>query len=274
MRYRLLALDVDGTLLDSDHHLRPRVVAAVRAARAAGLAIALATGKQFRSIRALLGPLELTGPQICLNGAAVTAGERADPLAFTPLADAARRAVIAAVRAAAPDFLISQFALDAIYVDRAHPGLGVFAEYGEQEPTLVPDLLIAPLPPAAKLLIAGPPEGIPRLRAAISPELAERVYITTTMPEFLEFFTFGADKGAALATLRAHLGIPREATVAIGDGENDLPLFREAGLAIAMSNAGPAVRAAAQLVAPSNDADGVAVALDELLSRNTNALDP
>jgi Cof subfamily protein (haloacid dehalogenase superfamily) len=276
MRYRLLALDVDGTLLDSAHQLRPRVVAAVRGAAAAGMTVVLATGKQVRSIRPLLAMLGVSGPQICLNGAAVMESERAEPLAFAPLAEAARRAVIEQVRQAGLGFLISQFALDAIYVDEAdrrHPSLGVFEEYGEQPPTLVPDLLATPLPatplpPAAKILVAGLPSQIPRLRAAVTPWLADQVYITTTMPEFLEFFAFAANKGHALVTLRERLGIPREATIAVGDGENDIPLLGEAGLAVAMGNARPATRAAADHIIPGNDEDGVAVFLEELLARN------
>jgi hydroxymethylpyrimidine pyrophosphatase-like HAD family hydrolase len=177
--------------------------------------------------------------------------------------------VIAQVRRAGPDFLISQFALDAIYVDEAqrdHPSIGVFEEYGEQRPTLVPDLLTAPLPPAAKILVAGAPRAIPSLRAAVTPRLADQVYITTTMPEFLEFFAFAANKGRALETLREHLGIAREATVAVGDGENDIPLLRAAGLAVAMGNAGPDVCAVADRVTLGNDADGLAVFLEGLLA--------
>jgi Cof subfamily protein (haloacid dehalogenase superfamily) len=269
MRYRLLALDVDGTLLDSAHQLRPRVASAARAIAAAGMTITLATGKQFRSIRPLLASLGLSGPQICLNGAAIMDSECADPLAFAPLMDAARRAVIEQVRRAGPGFLISQFALDAIYVDEAnqrHPSLGVFEEYGEQAPTLVPNLLATPLAPAAKILVAGPPNQIPALRAAVAPWLANQVYITTTMPEFLEFFAFAANKGQALVTLRERLGIRREAIIAVGDGENDIPLLREAGLAVAMGNARPTTRAAADRIVPSNDEDGLAVFLEELLA--------
>jgi Cof subfamily protein (haloacid dehalogenase superfamily) len=269
MRYRLLALDVDGTLLDSAHQLRPRVASAVRAAAAAGMTPVLATGKQFRSIRLLLATLEIAGAQICLNGAAVTEGEHATPLAFAPLDEAMRRAVIAQVRLSGSDFLISQFALDAIYVEqasRSHPAIGVFEDYGEQSPTLVPDLLATPLPAAAKILVAGPPDQIPALRAAVTPALAERVYITTTMPEFLEFFGFAANKGQALVTLQERTGISREATIAVGDGENDIPLLREAGLAVAMGNARPATRAAADRIIPTNDADGLAVFLEGLLA--------
>jgi Cof subfamily protein (haloacid dehalogenase superfamily) len=266
MRYRLLAVDVDGTLLDSAHRLRPRVIAAVRAAQAAGATITLASGKQLRSLLPLIDRLDLTGPQICLNGAAVMEGLLTPPVAFTPLGEDERRAVIEAVRATAPEALISQFALDAIFVDREHPLMGVFAEYGEQTPTHVPDLLTAALPPAAKILVAGAPDALHDLRRAVTPLLSELVYITSTMPEFLEFFAPGADKGQALLTVRRRLGVAREAVVAIGDGENDAPLFEAAGLAVAMANAAPAVRACARLVAPSNDEDGVAMVIERLLA--------
>ncbi|HEX6817784.1 MAG TPA: Cof-type HAD-IIB family hydrolase, partial [Ktedonobacterales bacterium] len=269
MDYRLLALDVDGTLLDSDHRLRPRVAQALRAVASAGFAITLATGKQFRSIRPLLDELGVLGPQICLNGAAIVAGEREQPVAYAPLLEDDRREVIAQVRRAAPDVLISQFALDAIYVDesqRRHPLLGVFAEYGEQAPMLVSDLPRASLPPTAKILVAGSPQRMAELRAVVTPALHQRVYITTTMPEFLEFFAFDANKGTALRRLRDDLGIPREGVIAVGDGENDIPLLREAGLGVAMGNARPATLAMANHVIPSNDDDGLAVFLEALLA--------
>lgn len=276
MRYRLLALDVDGTLLDSAHELRPRVAKALRAAAAAGLTITLATGKQFRSIRPLLDELNLCGPQICLNGAAIVAGEREPPVAFAPLAEEERRAVIERVRLAAPDALISQFALDAIYVDesqRHHPLLGIFAEYGEQAPTLVPDLSRETQPPTAKILVAGAPARMSALRTAVTPLLAARTYITTTMPEFLEFFAFHANKGTALRRLRERLDLPREAVIAVGDGENDIPLLREAGLGVAMANAGPATRAVADRVILSNDEEGLAVFLESLESQLAGSSD-
>src|SRR5262249_48962040 len=144
--------------------------------------------------------------------------------------------------------------------------IGVFEEYGEQSPTLIPDLLMTPLPAAAKILVAGPPSQISALRAAVTPALAEHLYITTTMPEFLEFFAFAANKGQALATLQERLDMARAATIAVGDGENDIPLLREAGLAVAMGNARPATRAAADRIIPGNDADGLADFLEELLA--------
>ena len=128
------------------------------------------------------------------------------------------------------------------------------------------DLLAVVEPPTAKILVVGSLEQIPLLHERVAPLLGERLYITTTMPIFLEFFQFAANKGDALRQLRDSLGIAREEVIAIGDGANDAPLLREAGLAIAMANGAPETRAAAQVIAPSNDEDGVAVVLERLLS--------
>jgi Cof subfamily protein (haloacid dehalogenase superfamily) len=263
--YRLIVLDVDGTLLDPKHRLRPRVAEAVRAAGAAGITVGLATGKLLESVRLMLGDLDVSGPQIVLNGAATVDTRTGQALRFCPLREADRHAVIEAVRAVDATVLVSHFALDAIYVDRNHPMMGVFAEYGEGPPLYVPDLLASTLPPAAKVLLSGTPEQLARVRAAVTPVLGRRVSITTTTPDFLEFFDPAAGKGLALAALREALGVPREAVVAIGDGENDVPLLREAGLAVAMANGAEATRRAADLIAPSNDEDGVAVVLEALV---------
>jgi Cof subfamily protein (haloacid dehalogenase superfamily) len=265
MTYQLLVLDVDGTLLDSQHQLRPRVASAIRAAQAAGLLVALATGKMLRTVAPLIATLHLHGPQITLNGAALVDAETRSPLRFQPLREDDRRSVIEAVRRADPTVLVSHFALDGIYVDEEHPRLAILDEYGEPAPYLVPSLLDDDLPPAGKILLAGAPEQLAALRAILTPELSSRVNITTTTPDFLEFFDPLAGKGFALAAMRDTLHMPRESIVAIGDGENDIPLFHEAGLAVAMANAGTAARAAAHRIIPSNDEEGVAAFIEELL---------
>ncbi|MGZ3680854.1 MAG: Cof-type HAD-IIB family hydrolase [Ktedonobacterales bacterium] len=265
MTYRLLVLDVDGTLLDSAHILRPRVADAVRSAQTAGLTVALATGKLLSSVQPLLDAMGVRGPQIVLNGAAIRDTATEATVRFCPLNEGDRRAVIETVRAADRDVLISHFALDTILVDRPHPMFGIFAEYGEGPVEFVDDLLMPGLPPAAKILVTGVPEQLVALRKAVTPHLEQRVLITTTTPQFLEFFDFAAGKGQALSVLRDALNVPREAIIAMGDGENDVPLLREAGLSVAMANGAEGTRAIADRIAPSNDEDGVAVVLEALL---------
>ena len=265
-RYRLIVADVDGTLLDSRHRLPERVAAAVRATQGRGLAFALATGKMLPSVRSLVEAMALHGPQITLNGAALVLAQSGEPLTYTPLRPEDRRLAIETVRAAAPDVLITHFMLDDILLDQPdHPLLPVLLSYGEKTIRPVPSLLAEDLPPAAKILLVGTHPQLRELRAIVTPILAERVIVTTTAADFLEFFNLGAGKGHGLDALLAALQIPSEAVIAIGDGENDLPLFARAGLSVAMGNASEQVRSAADLVIGVNDDAGVADFLDELL---------
>ena len=265
-RYRLIVADVDGTLLDSRHRLPERVAAAVRATQGRGLAFALATGKMLPSVRSLVEAMALHGPQITLNGAALVLAESGEPLTYTPLRPEDRRLAIETVRAAAPDVLITHFTLDDILLDQPdHPLLPVLLSYGEKTIRPVPSLLAEDLPPAAKILLVGTHPQLRDLRAIVTPILAERVIVTTTAADFLEFFNLGAGKGHGLDALLAALQIPSEAVIAIGDGENDLPLFARAGLSVAMGNASEQVRSAADLVIGGNDDAGVADFLDKLL---------
>ena len=265
-RYHLIVADVDGTLLDSRHRLPERVAAAVRATQGRGLAFALATGKMLPSVRSLVEAMALHGPQITLNGAALVLAQSGEPLTYTPLRPEDRRLAIETVRAAAPDVLITHFTLDDILLDQPdHPLLPVLLSYGEKTIRPVPSLLAEDLPPAAKILLVGTHPQLRELRAIVTPILAERVIVTTTAADFLEFFNLGAGKGHGLDALLAALQIPSEAVIAIGDGENDLPLFARAGLSVAMGNASEQVRSAADLVIGDNDDAGVADFLDKLL---------
>ena len=264
-RYRLVVVDVDGTLLDSQHQLPQRVADAIRATQQHGLAVALATGKMLRSVRSLIEAMDLRGPQITLNGAALVLAGTGEPLVYHPLRQDDRHLAIELTRASAPDVLITHFLLDTIMVDQPeHPLLPVLLSYGEKQITPVPSLLADDLPPAAKILLAGTHEQLRDLRRIVTPVLAPRLIVTTTAPDFLEFFDPAAGKGNGLAALLDALKLPHEAVIAIGDGENDLPLFAQAGLSVAMGNASPAVQQAADLVIGSNDAAGVADFLDAL----------
>ncbi len=263
---RLLVLDVDGTLLDSRHILRPRVAAVVRRAGTSGFRVLLATGKLLDSVRPLLEEMSISGPQIVLNGAATCDSVSGAPLRFAPLAPAARQTIVGLARSYDPKVLVSCFGLEAIFMDERHPLVGIFAEYGEGPPVQVPDLAADHFAPTAKVLLHGPHPRLQALRAAMRNQLPTGVMMTSTTPDFLEFFDAQAGKGPALADLRTRLGVEKEAVIAIGDGENDIALFGEAGLAIAMASASSTTRAAADRIAPSSDEDGVAVVLEDLLA--------
>jgi Cof subfamily protein (haloacid dehalogenase superfamily) len=264
--FQLLALDVDGTLLAPDHTLRPRVRDAVRQARAQGIGITLATGKLLRSVDYLVRELGLEGAQITCNGVAIMDARGGAPLAFWPLEDPELRQTLAATRHADPSLRIAYYTPDAIFTDDDLGDLRhVLLAHHEPAPHVV-ERLDGTLPTAAKLLVSGAPERLARLRVAVEPALVPLVQITTTTPYFLEFFSPVASKGAALTDVMRRLDVPRAAVLAVGDGENDISLLEAAGTGVAMGNAVAGLRERALHVTASNEEDGVAVVIEQILA--------
>lgn len=260
-RFRLVALDIDGTILASDHSLRPRVTATIRAVQARGVRVCLATGKLFVSIAMLHQTFDLHGPQITCNGAAIVDADTSALDAAWPMTAPEVHASLAVLAQVAPEVPIAWYTTEAIFTTApAGPLDDVLAAYHEPRPVHVPDF--AALPPPTKLLMTDAPERLDRLRAQIEPQLAGRVHVVRTSVDFLECMRPGVNKGTALETIMEREGIDRMETLAIGDSENDLPLLQAAGFSIAMQNATPAVLAQAHTITPSNDDDGVAQALE------------
>ena len=96
------------------------------------------------------------------------------------------------------------------------------------------------------------------------PEHFPGLVTSTSQPQNVEINQSRANKGAALLALASHLGLPREATIAFGDGSNDLSMLREAGVGVAMANAADEVKAAARRITASCDEDGVARGIEEI----------
>ncbi|HEY8394472.1 MAG TPA: HAD family hydrolase [Thermaerobacter sp.] len=275
MDQRLIALDVDGTLLDSRGELRPRVRDAVRAAVAAGHIVVLATGRRWVATRPLARELGLTAPCIVHNGAVAVDPVTDQPVWKQPLPrEFLRQAVLRARELGGSLFFHD---LDHPHGDRMlyEPGARLpkaswFFEAGRltQE---VPDLLDWLDVGAVRLLFRAEEKTAAAYRVWVTgtwgnetrvlygPELEENLYA-------VEIAEAAVCKGWAVERLAAQFHIPAERVVAIGDWDNDIEMLQFAGLGVAMANGSPAARAAARRVTLSNDEDGVAVVLEELLN--------
>ncbi len=276
--YRFVAVDVDGTLLNSAHELTERVRRAVRAANRQGATVCLATGKLLRSIQPLIDDLELYGPHITCNGAvindlrppAIRASSAAPDLAWSqPLSPGELRAALTAIRAHDPEMPVAWYTTDAILTDAPYGRLdSILRAYREPPVRHVATLdpARATLPPPVKLLMTGSPERLARLRAAITPIVNETIEVINTTADFLECMSRSVSKGAALRRVTERLGIPRDEVMALGDGENDISLIEAAGMGVAMGNAIPALARRARMLTASNDADGVALALERFIA--------
>ena len=279
----LVAIDVDGTLLDSEFEdaLRPREVAALLAVRAAGHVVALCTGRNSRSIEGLLrrGDGALADlPRVLLNGAVVVGGEPSRRLAHRTLERETVRRLVAIFR--------EHGALPLIYDTDDRGGVlhhenraanSVLARYlARRRATIgalnVVDDLDAHLP--AEALEVGTidrEELVLPLAAAIERELGHAVRVVNTESllsreryRWAEVYHRDCGKGAGAKLLAAAYGIPPARIVAIGDNYNDLDLFAAAGVSVAMGNAPEPVRAAADRVAGPVRQSGGAMILEEI----------
>ncbi|HST66329.1 MAG TPA: Cof-type HAD-IIB family hydrolase [Mycobacteriales bacterium] len=259
---RLAATDLDGTLLRSDGTVSRRTCAALRSAEAAGIAVALVTGRPPRWMAPVARATGHTGVAICANGALLydlhTEQVVGSDLIDIPVA----QATVAALRASVPGLsFAAEFA----------PGFGHEASYrhgwdlGEVEVRVAEaeELLDQPV---VKLLARHPTMDRDELLTVARDLLGADVTVTSssTTEALLEISAPGVTKATALAGLAARQGIAAAEVVAFGDMPNDLPMLAWAGRAVAVANAHPDVLALADEVTASNDDDGVALVLERL----------
>ena len=261
--YRLLAVDLDGTVLGYNATATPRVRDALHRAAASGVTVMIATGRMVASARLFWEELGLQpGPAICYQGGAVVHFPESSAWWMDPLPDAgARRLVEAAV---GEGFLCQVYVNDTLWVSREDERVRHYVRISHMTATVkpLPALTDWPTPPV-KLLIQGTEDELVSLRALLEPGAAEDgIRLVKSQADFLEVVPADVGKGSALARVAERLGIPQSQVAAVGDGENDADMLEWAGLGIAMGQGHPAALQAADVVAPPVDRDGLADAID------------
>jgi Cof subfamily protein (haloacid dehalogenase superfamily) len=242
--------------------LRPRTRDALAAARAAGLHVVLATGRMFRSVRPYLEQAELDDPVVCYQGAVVAEPDgrflRHEPI---PL-DLARETIAAVV---AEGYHLNCYVGDELYVANVTPEARAYADFQHIPIHAVGDLLEWLDEPPTKLVSVGEPTALDELEVRLKARFDGRLYISKSLPYFLEFANPDVTKAAGIAFAAAHAGFSLDRTVAFGDGENDVELLEECGYAVAVQNAHERVLAAADFVCPGPEGEGVALVVEALL---------
>ena len=259
---RLIALDIDGTLLDSKHALTPRVEEAVKAAVAKGIQVVLATGKTRHSSVKLVEQLGITAPAIYLQGLVIYNADGAISHQWKLDLAVARQVITFAEDRG---FMVVGFAEDRILA-RAHNQRLVdgFSNYHEISPEIVGPLQnILREIPINKLIAMGDPKAIKALRWQLDLQLGGKARtMQAGVPWMVEILPPGTSKGIALKQLLKELKVNPEHILAVGDAENDIEMLQLAGVGVAMGQAAQNVKDAADWVTKSCDEDGVAVALE------------
>ena len=244
--------------------LRPRTKRALAAARAAGIHVVLVTGRMFRSALPYAREAGITDPLVCYQGAVVADPETGEFLRHVPIPLELAREAIAAVEALG--FPINVYVDDELYVARETLESETYARFQKLAVNPVGDLLAWLDRPPTKLVSVGDPVALDGLEARLKERFGARLFISKSLPHFLEFAHPEVTKGSGLDFLAPLAGFTREETVAFGDGENDIELLEWAGYAVAVANAHPKVLAIADFVCPPVDEEGVAQVIEAHLA--------
>lgn len=264
----LVAIDMDGTLLDPAHKLTPRVKQAIAEARALGVHIVLTSGRPVPGLAPFLQELGIEGDDdyciACNGGLVQRIGPRETvveyPLSFDDFVYCEQIAreigvhfqALDAQRMYTPNQDISIYTVADSHLSRMPLS---YRRVADMDPGMS----------FIKLMMIDEPEVLDAAIARLPAALTERFAVLKSAPFFLEVFDRRAGKGPSLQKLAEHLGIDRANVMAIGDQENDLTMLQYAGTSVAMGNAIDAVKAVARFETASNSEDGVAQAIERFV---------
>lgn len=270
MPFRAIATDLDGTLLRSDGTVSARTRAAVDAAEDAGLLFVIATGRPPRWIPPVIEQVGERGLVVCANGGSVYDPARHELVVRNDLDPVVVAELVDEVEAAFPDALFGveqgfRFAVDESIRDRPE-------DLERMDSWKLADLRVVPIRSVlddgvTKLIVRLPHPAPAGTAAAVQAIVGDRALVThSTNESFLELSHPAVTKAATVERLLVESGIAPHEVVAFGDMPNDLALIEWAGLGVAVANADPRLRDAADEVTASNDADGVAQVIERLLT--------
>jgi Cof subfamily protein (haloacid dehalogenase superfamily) len=265
---RLIATDLDGTLLDSSSAVSPRTRAALDAARDAGVAVVPVTARQPIGLRVIAADAGFDGWALCGNGAYATHLTEGRMLFAEELPPATLRTLADAMRASVPGLLFASVREggETFVAQHGYAAIAQLSDHKRDPATMggVPldEVLAAP---TLKLVIRHPELAPAALFETLRSLGLTGFEATLSGAPFVEVMAQGVTKATGLARLCTHLGIDRSGVVAFGDALNDVEMLRWAGHGVAMAHAEPVVQEAADETTATNDEDGVARVIERLL---------
>ncbi len=261
--YKLIAVDMDDTLLDSKLRISPRAKRTIAKLRERGIYVTLSTGRMFRSVKPYAEELGINLPLITYQGALIKNALTEEVILHRPVPLELARQVIADIQKY--HYHVNVYVDDQICVEKITPEAEQYSAISRVEATPVGSLLEFLKEPPTKVLAIAAKEEIAALERELKPKYADRLHVTRSKPNFLEFSHPQATKGEALAVLAQKLQVSREQIIAVGDAPNDIEMLEYAGTAVVMGNAQEEIKALADYIAPTNDQDGVAYILEKLI---------
>jgi Cof subfamily protein (haloacid dehalogenase superfamily) len=257
---RLIAIDLDGTLLNSKKQVSPQTLQALKCLPERGVRVVIASARPPRSVRPTYQLLGLDTLQVNYNGALIWNESEKSPVFHRPLKGSIAWQMIEMARDQYDEVIVHLEVMDRWCTDRINDAYST--ETGRLfKPDAVGDLATFCQHSITKLMFLGDPRIIARLEPLLLQDFSEQVTIVRQSDELLQIMDHRVSKAVALRKLAKFYGVPMEQVMAIGDAPNDVGMLQIAGVAIAMDNAHKVVKDVADWITPSNDDHGVHAAL-------------
>ena len=255
---RLLAIDVDGTLLRSDARLSQGAVQACRAAERAGCVVVLATARGPRMTSWIIQALDITAPTINYNGALIWNPLDSVAQYHEPLAPDLADRLIADARSIDPQIMVAVEVLDRWFTDRIDRRFDQLSD-----PDLIAPLTSLLSSPVTRITLLGMPESVQRILGSIREKFWQHREVSLFNPDqqVIQIAHPLVDKGIALQRVAKRMSVDREQVMVIADANNDLGMMEWAGFSVAVANGTDQVKQLADAIVPSNDDQGVARAI-------------
>lgn len=257
---RLIALDLDGTLLDSAKLVDPQTTDAIKRACARGIHVVIASARPPRGVRHIYQQLCLNTWQINYNGALIWDEPQRRAVFHRPMPAGVVRRIVDVARDQFEEIGVHVEVMDRWLTDR--PIEHHVTETGKLfQPDAIVPIEQCCASPVTKLMLMGEPTMLMKLEPLLLASFGRQVTIVSTDAHLMQIMDAKVGKAMALKKIAVHHGIRRDQIMAVGDAPNDLGMLQFAGIAVAMENAHPIIKREARWIAPANDAQGVLTAL-------------
>lgn len=261
MAIKLVALDMDDTLLNDDRQISERNCEAIRRAADQGVLVTIATGRMYCSAQPYAQMLGIDVPLVVYNGGLVKSAQSGEVLFHQPVPVDLAKDVLAFFRERS--WYVQTYIDDVLYVETLSEKAQAYADYAGVTAVPVGERLFDCEQAPTKILGMASSDFVQEMEAAVTQEFGGRLCTASSKAVFLEMVHPEVNKARALSFLAAKYGIAQAEIMAIGDSGNDVAMLRYAGLGVAMANARPTAKEAAQVVTAGNNEDGVALAIEK-----------
>ncbi len=263
MDYKLIAIDLDDTLLNDDLRISDNNKESIVKAVEQGVMVTIATGRMFAATLPYIKELNLNIPVITYQGALIKNLATDEVILHNTLPLKYAKQIIEICN---EDKLhLQAFIDDAFYYNEDNEYSKTYSKIIGIEGNEVGDLLSFVTNEPTKMIIIDEPNVIQQLKHKFIGIFGDRIHITSSKPKYLEFTHADANKGKSIEFLCSMYNIRREETIAIGDSYNDLTMIKYAGLGVAMGNSPDDVKSHADYVTKSNNEDGVSQVINNFI---------